>query len=300
MFPDGFKPNGDLLYFSSSINLEFLVSHNADLGVDALQNAIDAGDHADPRVLDILLQVGFKVDAPRHSVANYLIGPITTPLVMACERLQPSNVKNLLRAGAKPNGISDSYEITKVPMFGMFRYESPNPILVILLSERWFSLPTFPPIDPWEIGERFILCFQSLNRHGALIPPHFLEILLFKIWLLICRRMITKDGFVLPNCDNHPKHQNLGVRSLLKALEGADITPFDRVCQVVSDSNPASFQMDLSGTVIDWKEKAQQINGKARLLKFLCEYQDHYNDLPGPAQVQRQSTWVIPDRYSAQ
>ncbi|KAI1425874.1 hypothetical protein F5Y12DRAFT_745032 [Xylaria sp. FL1777] len=288
LFPGGFTLRENPLYYSSTTILEFMIDHNANLGVNPLHDAVRWGNSIDRRVFDILVQKGFSVDSPLYGFDKLSIGSMTTPLNIACERLQPANVESLLRLGANPNGIGGGPCIRKIPFMGGYQYASPHPMLALLLSTQWDILPFD---DPRVIGERFILGFESLLRHGAIVPlPNrdFLDILLIKIWKVVCTQIIRRIGFVLPNCPDEPSDRNQGVRSLLCALSDINIKPWGQVFQAVSATNPI------------WSGNAKQTKGKARLIKFLYDYQEEYGDLPGPAQLRRPSLCVVPDRYSTQ
>ncbi|KAI0914243.1 hypothetical protein F4823DRAFT_573735 [Ustulina deusta] len=288
LFPGGFALRGNPLYYTSAATLEFLMDHDANLGIDALHSAVVSGNSTDPRIFYILVQRGFGIDSPRHNFVNLPIGSITTPLYIACDHLQPASVESLLRLGANPNGVSSGSWIVKVHSMGGFQYFSPNPLLTLVFSSQW-SL--FPIDDTWILCRRFIECFQLLLRYGAIIPlpsSDFLEILLLKIWKAVCTPILRRSGYVLPNCADHPNDLNQGVRSLLCALDDVTLTPWVQVFQVVSETNPI------------WRGDAKHTNGKARLLKFFSDYQEVYGDLPGLAQLRRLCLWTLPDRYGAQ
>ncbi|KAI0427077.1 hypothetical protein F5Y09DRAFT_350645 [Xylaria sp. FL1042] len=282
LFPRGFELRDEALYFSSITNLKFLLDHGGTVGVDALHKAVRLGDSVEPAVWDLLVQKGVGVDSPRHGLEGSAVAPITTALCLACHSLQPANVETLLRLGAKPNGINDDPWIGSAPVWVGLLYGSPHPLLGLLFSARW---------NPWwdsrykATGLEFIECFQSLIRHGAVVPlpgRDFLEILLVKIWGIVfwdLREIFER----LPDCPDHPMDQDRGVRSVLRALSDADITPWDQVYQVVSETNPT------------WRGN-EQTDGKARLIKSLTDYQDKYGDLPGPKEVVRRGG-TVPDRY---
>ncbi|KAI0525463.1 hypothetical protein F5B22DRAFT_342756 [Xylaria bambusicola] len=82
---------------------------------------VASGDSTDSRVFDILLDMGYDINAPRHSSANHSTGQLITPLGLACDRLQQRSVDLLLRVGAKPNGVGDSFWIRKVDCSGLSR-----------------------------------------------------------------------------------------------------------------------------------------------------------------------------------
>ncbi|KAI0977037.1 hypothetical protein F4678DRAFT_367 [Xylaria arbuscula] len=166
---------------------------------------------------------------------------------------------------------------------GGFRYFSPNPMLMLLFSSRWDLTPSS---DPLTLGQNFIQCFQSFLRHGSMIPllnDVFLDIFLFKVWKVVCTQILKRTS--IPDCPDHPKDLNRGVRSLLSAIRDANIAPWGEACQVVSNGNPI------------WRGKAKQTNGKERLIKFLCDYQDEYGDLPGPGKLARPFHCTVPERY---
>ncbi|KAI1305698.1 hypothetical protein F5Y03DRAFT_406298 [Xylaria venustula] len=283
LFPDGFALRGNPVFYSSATALEFLIDHGARLEVDSLQNAIVTGNSVHPQVFDVLVEKGFNIDSPCRHLAHLSMGLATTPLNIACGRLQPVSVESLLRLGANPNGISGSSSISKSPFLGGFRYFSPNPMLMLLLSTRWDLTPSQ---DHRILGQDFIQCFQSFLRYGSMIlilDDVFLGIFLFKVWKVVCTRILKKSS--IPDCSGYPNDLNQGVRSLLSAISDANITPWGEACQIVSDGNPI------------WRGKAKQTKGKERLVQFLRDYQDEYGDLPGPEKLARPFLCTLPERY---
>ncbi|KAI1365851.1 hypothetical protein F5Y08DRAFT_164430 [Xylaria arbuscula] len=129
LFPDGFRIIGDATYFGSGITLEFLLAHNAILPQHPLHLAVTSGGISDPRIIDILLQNGCRIDDTRGSHS-----PVFTPLTLACELFQPNSVRNLLRAGARVNGIDNTLGIKKLSTIHGFQYFCPNPATTLVLS----------------------------------------------------------------------------------------------------------------------------------------------------------------------
>ncbi|KAJ2986063.1 hypothetical protein NUW58_g5210 [Xylaria curta] len=289
LFPEGFQILNDAICYSSATTLDFLLNRGARPGADSLHNIAHL-DLSDTRVFDILVQRGFEVDSRRAALAISRIGEASTPLLAALDYLEPENVEALLRLGASPNGIGDSW-IRKTPIMARFQYNSPHPILALLFSSRYDLAPWFAS---QQIGERFLRCLQLLLSYGtstsiSLPNGSVLEILLLRIWQIIYKQALRLPTFMLPTRPDHPDDVNQGVQSLLLALnDSLDISPWDQVFQIFSDTNPI------------WREHANQTTGKSRLTKFLCDYQERYRDLPGVAELRVHSLFVLPDRYGAQ
>lgn len=315
LFPNGFPLRGDPICYSSATMLAFLADHGANLGANPLHDVAALASLPDTRVFDVLVQRGFNVDAPLESFRHSPMGLMFTPLQEACRHLQPGSVEALLRLGANPNGITSSFWIKKVPLMTSFHYFTPSPILTLLFSSRWdltvwdfaFTNGIVTVRNPTtfeDFGRRFINCFQSLVRYGAttsmpLLHGSFLEVLLLRIWRILYKQITRQPNFVLPNSPNKPNDLNQGVRSLLCAINNVNVSPWDHVCQVVSE-HLASGTMNLRHSNPMWSRNVGQTRGKERLIRLLVDYQARFGDLPGPAQLQDSFLFELPDRYAAQ
>ncbi|KAI0459972.1 hypothetical protein F5B21DRAFT_454845 [Xylaria acuta] len=290
LFPNGFPVRANAICYSSATTLDFLLDHGANLGADPLHHVAALVDIPDTQVFDLLVQRGFGVDSPRETLRDSPTGLMFTPLCEACRSFQPRNVEALLRLGANPNGITGSYSIKKAPLMGGFQYFSPSPILTLLLSPRW-GLQVRANLE--DFGRALIDCFQSLLHYGAttsmpLLNGDLLEILLLRVWRTLYRQIMNQMNSVLPECPDKPHDLNQGVQSLLLALGRVDVSPWDHVCQAISDMIPT------------WSGNARQARGKERLIRLLNDYQDKFGDLLGPAQLQESYLFKLPDRYAAQ
>ncbi|KAI0443918.1 hypothetical protein F4803DRAFT_513290 [Xylaria telfairii] len=293
LFPNGFPLNNDPICYSSATMLTFLVDHGAYLGSSPLHDAAALASLPDTRVFDMLVQMGFDVNSPLDTFRHSPMGLIFTPLHEACRWLQPERIEALLRLGANPNGITSNFWIKKVPIMSNFQYFTPIPLLMLLLSTRW-DLTLWGFLVTFEdFGRRFLGSFQSLVRYGAITSiPYlqgcFLEILLLRIWRILYKQITRQPNLVLPSSPNMPRDLNHGVRSLLLAISNADVSPWDHVCQVVSDANPM------------WSRNVSQTRGKERLIRLLVDYQERFRDLPGPAQLRDSFLFELPRRYTFQ
>ncbi|KAI0205123.1 hypothetical protein F4808DRAFT_410570 [Astrocystis sublimbata] len=295
LFPDGFQVRSNMEAFSSPATLNFLIAQGANYGPDPL-HTIAVEDVDNLRVFDALVQRGFGVDAPRDVITHASDRVVFTPLYEACRTMRYRNIGALLQLGANPNGTSRLF-IRKAPYYGMVEFQSPSPLLTLLLTGRWDiqadslyhspraqGMQRFHPFD-----EAIVLSFRTLVAYGAdiLIPGlngDVLEILLLRIWRLLCRQMTRSPNFSLPVCPDKPSDQNTGVQGLLVALGEYDCQPWDQVCDAISSLHPTL------------PDNVRQVRNKERLLVLLNIYQDRFGDLPGPNQL---VAFDLPDRYGA-
>ncbi|KAI0490534.1 hypothetical protein F4859DRAFT_458300 [Xylaria cf. heliscus] len=288
LFPNGFPLKGNKTCYSSVTMLNFLIDHGADLGNTPLHDVVALINYPDARVFDVLVQRGCNVDSPLETLTHPPLGHIFTPLHNACHYFQLRSIEALLRLGANPNGVSGSFWIGKAPLIDGFHYFSPSPILTLLLSPQWDLSVRNSLIN---FGRKFIDCLQSLIHSGATTSIPFngniLEILLLRIWRCLYNQTKGQENFVLPDCPDQP-HENQGVRSFLLALGSIDVSPWEHICEVVLDINPA------------WSGSAGQTRGKELLIRLFTEYQDKFGDLPGPSQLESSFLFNLPDRYETQ
>ncbi|KAI0871409.1 hypothetical protein GGS24DRAFT_471604 [Hypoxylon argillaceum] len=289
LFPQMFPLRGHPICYASAATLQFLINHGADLGRDALCSVAGMAGLADAHVFDILVQRGYRIDAPRFGFAGTPMGEVLTPLYFACNSSEPTNVEALLRLGANPNGIAPNPWIRKSVFLGEFSYFSPNPILTLVVSSQW-DLTAWDDEKPWK----FIQCLRLLLRYGATVsvPLHngtLLEALVLRMWKFICVILLLQYGVrgdTLPDCPDKPYDRQQGVQSLLLALSSANLSPWDEVYQLVSDVDST------------WPRNVEQPS--AQLIQLFRDYQEKYGDLPGPTHLRRARLLFLPSRFGAQ
>ncbi|KAI1190330.1 hypothetical protein F5B17DRAFT_387630 [Nemania serpens] len=281
LFPRGFELGMHRVCYTSATTLQFLINHGAHVSDETLHRVAAMDNLPDTRVFDILVQsCGLDVNSSRSSTEEWL-----TPLSIACDGLQSANIDALLRLGAEPNG--DTWVRRDPFLLTEFHYTSPNPILTLLFTHFWDT-------THWKhyqrLGRKFIRSLQSLLRHGASVSMpmeggSILEVFVLRIWKCICHEVMNRPGFTLPECPDHPDDVNPGVQSMLLALNDVTVSPWDEVCQIISDVDPG------------WREIVEQAPGKAQLVKILRHYQERYRDLPRPDITWWRSQTHLPDRF---